>query len=245
MLTPSLSYDIVDFVDYLSQEQPMAKRAVIVLVLAMSLAFAAWGCTPSAAPSATEPTPTVSNEFSILTGLSGSVTVLPTGSTTWTEAHVGMNLTSGDRLRTGANSSALITFFEGSTIELESDTEVGIEELTTSLETQSTTIGLEQTLGKTRSRVEKLIDPASRYEITTPSGSAVVRGTEFTVEVFLDGTTVVTVIEGSLLVVARVKVVVSQKGGGVMTTQTIEVLLSAGQQTTFSPTAPPSTNSSG
>ncbi|TET42958.1 MAG: hypothetical protein E3J66_02675, partial [Dehalococcoidia bacterium] len=191
----------------------MSKRAVIVVVLVMSLALAAWGCTPAPGPSTTEPTPTVSSEFSILTGLSGSVTVLPAGSTIWTEAQVGMNLTSGDRVKTGANSSALITFHEGSTIELQPDTEVGIEELTTSLETQSTTISLEQTIGKTRSRVEKLIDPASRYEITTPSGSAVVRGTEFTVEVFPDGTTVVTVIEGSVLVVARVKVLVSQKGG--------------------------------
>jgi len=223
----------------------MSKRAVIVVVLAISLALAALGCTPAAAPSTTEPTPTVSTEFSILTGLSGSVTVLPTGSTIWTEAQVGMNLTSGDRLSTGANSSALITFFEGSTIELQSDTEVGIEELTTTLETQSTAISLEQTIGNTRSRVEKLIDPISRYEITTPSGSAVVRGTEFTVEVFLDGTTVVTVIDGSLLVVARVKVVVSQKGGGVMTTQIIEVPLSAGEQTTFSPSTPPSTTSPG
>lgn len=218
----------------------MSKRAVIVVVLVMSLALAAWGCTPAPGPSTTEPTPTVSSEFSILTGLSGSVTVLPTGSTIWTEAQVGMNLTSGDHVKTGANSSALITFHEGSTIELQPDTEVGIEELTTSLETQSTTISLEQTIGKTRSRVEKLIDPASRYEITTPSGSAVVRGTEFTVEVFPDGTTVVTVIEGSVLVVARVKVLVSQKGGGVVTTQIVEVLLSAGEQTTFSPGTAPS-----
>lgn len=218
----------------------MSKRALIVVVLTMSLALAAWGCTPAPGPSTTEPTPSVSSEFSILTGLSGSVTVLPTGSTIWTEAQVGMNLTSGDHVKTGANSSALITFHEGSTIELQPDTEVGIEELTTSLETQSTTISLEQTIGKTRSRVEKLIDPASRYEITTPSGSAVVRGTEFTVEVFPDGTTVVTVIEGSVLVVARVKVLVSQKGGAVVTTQVVELLLSAGEQTTFSPNTAPS-----
>jgi hypothetical protein len=156
-----------------------------------------------------------------------------------------MNLTAGDRVRTGTNSSAFITFFEGSTMELQPDTEVGIEELSTSLETQSITVSLEQTIGKTTSRVEKLIDPASRYEIATPSGSAVVRGTAFTVEVFLDGTTVVTVIEGSVLIVARVKVLVSQKGGTVVTTQIVETLLSAGQQTTFSSSAPPSITAPG
>jgi PKD repeat protein len=149
----------------------------------------------------------VSDQFAILTAMSGRVTVLLAGDVAWdeasVEAEVGMRLEAGDQIRTGANSTALVTFFEGSTIELNSNTEVSFQELSIVVETGSTTVSLEQTIGRTKNRVEKLIDPASRYELNTPSGAALVRGTEFIAEVFPDGTTGVTVTEGDTTIVAQ------------------------------------------
>ena len=195
----------------------MMKHALIVTILIISLALALWGCsctptqpeipsetpselspdeTPSETPST--PTSTVSSQTGILTEISGKVTVLTAGSTNWTEAEIGMQLEAGDRIKTEADSSALITFFEGSTTELQPNTEMAIEELSIAVETGATTVSLEQSLGKTKSRVAKLIDPGSRYEVTTPSGSAVVRGTEYEVEVFSDGSAIVRVYKGSV-----------------------------------------------
>ena len=194
----------------------MLKRTVIILVLIMSLilAFGACSCAPTPSESPAEspselssesppetpstPTSTISNQYGILTEINGGVTVLPAGSTNWIEAEVGMLLETGDRIKTEANSSALITFFEGSTTKLQQDTEISIEELSITLETSSTTISLDQKIGKTRSRVTKLLDTGSRYEVTTASGSAVVRGTEYETEVFDEGTTIVRVYEGSV-----------------------------------------------
>lgn len=122
--------------------------------------------------------------------------VMKVGTDTWSKASADMTLEAGDRIKTGVFSRAVITFFEGSTIELKADTEVGVTELSISEDTGSTVIRLWQQIGKTRSRVEKLIDPASRYEIETPAGAAVVRGSEADVTVAADGTTTIDNIEG-------------------------------------------------
>ena len=109
------------------------------------------------------------------------------GETTWSDASAGMTLEPGDRIKTGADSSALITLFEGSTIELEADTEIGVTELSIAEDTGSTTVKLWQEIGKTKNRVEKLVDPASRYDIETPAGAAVVRGSDGDLYVLKNG----------------------------------------------------------
>ena len=187
----------------------VSKHALMTLVIIMSLILTSWGCTRTPPPSTPPSTPTftplstVSSQSGILTAISGRVMVLLAGSTAWTEAEVGMNLKAGDYIRTKADSSALITFFEGSTMELQPNTEVDIEELSAVLETGSTTISLGQTIGTTMSRVEKLVDPVSRYEIATPSGLAVVRGTKFKTILLPDKSTLVKVTEGSVNVSAQ------------------------------------------
>lgn len=215
----------------------VSKLALISVVLVVLLSLAA--CSRTAPPPSTsgelptlpdEPTsvpsegPGISQQVCILTAFSGDVTVQPTGSVAWIGAEVGMELEGGDFISTGADSWALITFFEGSTMELQDNTKVSIEELSVTLQTGSTTISLTQTMGKTMNRVEKLTDPASRYEVTTPSGVALVRGTEYAIDVSPDGTVTVMVTEGSVTVAA----------------QGVEVVANAGEQTTISPGLPPS-----
>jgi hypothetical protein len=105
------------------------------------------------------------------------------------------------KVKTEASGTATLTFFEGSTIELKGNTEVGLAEL--GMTETSTTIQLEQTLGETVSRVKKLADPASRYEIETPAAVAAVRGTTMYIGVSEEGNTNVGNIEGSVVVTAQ------------------------------------------
>jgi len=190
--------------------KPVATFSVLVLFLTLGTSCA---CSQS------------SDQYCVITTISGAVTVLPKGSVTWNEAEVNMQLREGDRIRTASNSSVVITLFEGSVIELEPDTEVGIKELSMAVGTGSTTISLEQTIGTTISRVQNLVDTASSYEIATPSAVAAVRGTEYEVEVLSDNTTMVVVTEGSVLVNA----------------QGVAVVVNDGERTTVLPGEPPGT----
>ena len=125
------------------------------------------------------------------------------GTDSWTEAEVGMSLETGDSIKTGDNSSAGITFFDGSTLELEAGTEIEIASLDISAGTGSTTIALEQKIGSIIFRVMRIIDPASRYEVETPTGVVAVRGSVMQVYVIEDGTTWIINLEGDIWAVAQ------------------------------------------
>ena len=154
----------------------------------------------------TSPPPSSPSEApSTLTMLSistGEVLVLKAGTDEWIKAEVGMSLEIGDMIRSGQDSSAEITFFDGSTIELEAGTQIEVAMLEIAADTGSTTIFLKQEVGKTISRVTNLTDPASRYEVETPAGVAAVRGSTMVVEV-IDDTTLVTCVEGDIWVLAN------------------------------------------
>ena len=80
--------------------------------------------------------------------------------------------------------------------------------------TGSTSIHLKQLVGHTVNRVQKLVDSASEYEVETPAGSAVVRGTAFKSYVRDDGYTVIYCDEGSVWFSAGGVTVVLAQGSG-------------------------------
>ena len=131
------------------------------------------------------------------------------GTNDWVEAEVETELEVGDSIKTGDNSSAEITFFDGSTIELEAGTEIEILSLDIACDTGVTTITLEQMIGTTISRVTAILDPASRYEVETPDGVVGVRGSEVVIRVICDNLyyegciTLVTNLEGNIYVIAQ------------------------------------------
>jgi uncharacterized repeat protein (TIGR01451 family) len=133
----------------------------------------------------------------------GNVFVMKAGTDSWIEAQVGISLEVGDIVKSGNSSSAEITFFDGSTIELQAGTEIEVASLDISADTGSTTITLQQTIGATISRVTKLVDSASRYEIETPAGVAAVRGSVMLVSVIEDGTTWITNKKGNMWAIAQ------------------------------------------
>ncbi|HET7699790.1 MAG TPA: FecR family protein, partial [Candidatus Limnocylindria bacterium] len=161
----------------------------------------------------------------VLTILNGQTEVARAGAG-FAPANDGDIVSAGDRVRTAEASHAVITFFDGSTIELEPSTTIQIDEAAVT-GSGARSISLLQTLGRTWSSVQKLTRADSKYELKTPSSTAVVRGTGFETNVSESGQTTLTVTDGSVAVTAQ--------------GQTVNV--TDNQTTTVPPNAPPSTPS--
>ncbi len=159
----------------------------------------------------------------VLTILDGTVTVAR-GASDFAPASDGDRLDRGDRLRTLPGGRAVVTFFDGSTIEVEPTTTIEIEAASAGPD-GSVTIQILQSLGRTWASVQELIHPGSRFEMRTPTTSATVRGTGLIVEVLPDGSSTVHTIDGAVEVTARGATVV----------------VPAGKTTTVLPNAPPTT----
>ena len=188
----------------------MHKRPWVILVLTILVTSTLIGC-PATAP------------LTILSISEGNVSVMKAGTASWTEAQEGMSLDVGDSIKTGDDSSAEITFSEGSTVELQADTEIELASLDISTGAGPTTIALEQTIGSVIFRVTKIVDAASRYEVETPTGVVAVRGSIMQVNVVEDGTTWVANLEGDIWASA----------------QGVELQVPQGQQCVIRPGQPP------
>ena len=164
------------------------------------------------------------NPLATLSIKEGDVLVMNVGADSWVQAQVGLILEQGDTIKTDDYSRAEITFFEGSIIELEPGTVLNISDLSIAPDTGSTSIMLKQELGKTISRVKKLTDPISRYEVETPTGVAAARDTIIIICVDEAGITRVFNQEGSVVAIA----------------QGTEVQIPEGMQSIIIPGAPPS-----
>lgn len=113
-----------------------------------------------------------------LTVVSGIAAVVKANGSASQPAPSGMTLGVGDRIATvGKNSIALVTFFEGSEIELGAETTIIIKEIQVS--GNQTNVTVEDVVGHTLSRIKTFANPNSTYRITNPGGTvvAVVRGT--------------------------------------------------------------------
>src|SRR6185503_6078472 len=99
-----------------------------------------------------------------------------------------------------------LTFFDASTMTVETGSQVKVTTLNR-LDNGGIQATIEQSLGRSWNSVQKLKTPDSKFEIKTPTSTAVVRGTSFEVNVVqnADGTTQVTYTtdEGELAVTAN------------------------------------------
>lgn len=112
-----------------------------------------------------------------LTVLRGSVGVLRADGTPISPAASGLTLGQGDQVATLGPSSILITFFNGTELELGSNTTVIIRDL--AREGSATTIGIQSVVGTTVHRVVALTDAGSTYRVEAGGTVALVRGTVF------------------------------------------------------------------
>ena len=174
-----------------------ARRVAIPVTLALFLLLSV---SLSGVPHSLFSTPAFASQCT-LSILSGSVEVQKPGHDKSQTGTDGMTLKVGTRIKTSADSHALLTFFEGSTIKLEPNSDLEIQQVEYASE-ESTTIVLKQWLGRTWSRVVKMADPGSHYQIETPSATAIVRGTLFMTEVEENGFVRVATLEGLVSLIA-------------------------------------------
>jgi hypothetical protein len=145
---------------------------------------------------------------------------------TWKMAARGHLLKAGQRVRTGDFSSVQIAFYDGSQALLSANSELSIDELDAKRPQDGfRTIVLSQWLGDSEHHVDHRGDNGSRYEVKTPNGSGLARGTIFQVSVGINLLTHYTVLDG------RVDV----------TNLNVTVIVIAGQITVINPNEPPST----
>jgi hypothetical protein len=137
-------------------------RAATAVVLIVALALGA-GSSVVLAPEANAVV-----SASTLTVVDGAVLISHAG-TEFTSAREGDVLVAGDRIRTGAG-VAEITYFEGSSVRVQSNAEIVVEGRRTFDH------GPVQALERVWHVVTKLTSGGSRYEVRTPSSTASVRG---------------------------------------------------------------------
>ena len=126
----------------------------------------------------------------------------------------------GDLVRANVEGRAVLTFFDGSSMSVDPGSQVKVIALNR-VSTDGIQVTIEQSLGRSWSAVQKLKTPDSRYEVRTPSTTAVVRGTGFLtlVQQLASGGTQTTyqVDEGTLQVTATAGGSVSVPAGSQVT----------------------------
>lgn len=122
---------------------------------------------------------------STLTILGGSVSIRE-GAADFSDAADGQLVGPGVTIRTGPGSNAVLTYVDGTTVTVEPDSELVIEQLEFT-ESGDLIAVMQQTLGRTWHVVQYRLGPTGRYEVRTPAATAAVRGTAFTVDVDSDG----------------------------------------------------------
>jgi FecR-like protein len=85
---------------------------------------------------------------------------------------------SGDLVRANVDGRAVLTFFDASSLSVDPGSQVKVLALNR-LPGDGIQVTIEQTLGRSWSSVQKVKTPDSKFEVRTPSTSAVVRGTAF------------------------------------------------------------------
>lgn len=140
----------------------------------------------------------------------------------WHQAKRGTTLEAGQRLRTHALSKTKILFYDGSEATLSANTELSLDQLDAQKPADGfRTILMTQWAGESQHQVAFRNDNGSRYEVNTPNGSGIARGTLFQV-----------------IVAAQTQFLV-REGRVDVTNQSSTVAVVAGQLTTIAPSQPP------
>lgn len=149
-----------------------------------------------------------------LSSASGTVEVLETGE--WVAVSDGYRVKSGGRIRTGADSGVILTFFDGSQVSLDPDTDLMLSDVEGDWGGKLR-VALIQNQGETSHQVVPLKGADSNYNVLTPSGDASVRGTSFSVLVGETGDAVFSVDTGAVLVSNNGEEAFLAAGQGVVT----------------------------
>lgn len=159
-----------------------------------------------------------------LTDFEGEVLFQKSGDKIWFPVETNMPLESGDKIKTGINSSAEILIDDGSILKLEDKAEIELTGMHVDSVTKKIKTRLYLGVGRLFSNIAKMMNRESRFDVHTPTAIVGIRGTEFVVELADSEETDVGVFEGSVYVNA-----VDDEGNLI---KEDEVLVTDGNQTT-------------
>ncbi|MBK8988319.1 MAG: FecR domain-containing protein [Chloroflexi bacterium] len=134
-----------------------------------------------------------------LMDVSGQIEFSTQDGATWQPIRAGTPLLTGQRLRSGPDSTANLQFTDGSQLHLAANSELTIAVLAQRPD-EALVVELRQHVGQTRHHVNPLRSASASYVVHTPSGDAEVRGTIFSVAVATDGRAFFAVDEGQVIV---------------------------------------------
>lgn len=113
----------------------------------------------------------------------------PADPAAWQTVTARILIAEGDRIRTGSDGLAYLTFFEGIDSEIGADTLVVVSTLDLPDDQDASfNLTMDVLVGSTITNVEAVLDTNDRFEIHTPSATAAVRGTRWWTVVQPDGT---------------------------------------------------------
>lgn len=118
----------------------------------------------------------------VIMKLAGDVKVKPEGETEWVIAKVGMELTQGAYVKTGAGAEASLRVGVAGRIVIKENTELQLQTLATQPDKRKEEILLYLAMGEMFVDVRE-IEPGSKFETHTPTTVAAVRGTTYIIKV--------------------------------------------------------------
>jgi hypothetical protein len=146
----------------------MLRRAMVVLAVVGST------LSPMAASAVQADEPVVASTTATLTILSGLVQRVAAGTSQMQLASDGANLQAGDRILTGPSDRALVTFLDGSTVTVEPDTDIVVQQADVGGTDVGSTINIRINLGTVWARVVRLADAGSNFSLSSSTATAVV-----------------------------------------------------------------------
>ncbi len=137
-----------------------------------------------------------------VSNVSGEVQIIPNDEETTKPLNPEKTLVqAGDKLITGPDGRLSLNWIDGTRIRMEPDTELTVAKCQVARGAEYSTFRLD--LGKVWIRILRVLSQQDKFEIVTPTATAGVRGTTFSVEVTTDGTTEVQVYEGQVAIEAE------------------------------------------
>jgi hypothetical protein len=174
------------------------KRFTGIWLGLLLLAHASWAAAQS--PIKVE----MSGEQAQITLLTGTATVMKKGATAPQPLFQGDLLNAGDRIATGKNSRIEIRLPDNSRVRFDELTTCELEAASADANARTRDIAIKVLIGKTWARVSRLFSENGRFELSTETTIAGVRGTVYRMNVNMDQSAVVKVYSGEVAVKGHV-----------------------------------------
>jgi len=137
------------------------------------------------------------NKLGHITSRSGNVEVKRAKEALWKTAELNMPVYFGDHIRTQEKSRVTITLVDQSSLEIHSNTHIALNTIVSPIEKRNSVLLF---FGRIWNKVRKTIVQMKGYEVQTPTAVLGVRGTEFEIGSYDDGTMIVRVDSGKVTV---------------------------------------------